>query len=248
MHSPRIRRLFMGGVAAVRLAIIVAMLGSLIVACSSATVQEPPFQRGLRAFNNNDYAAAYAAWEPAARAGDAEAQNGLGWLYAGGLGVRRDPEEAVRWYRVAAAQGQGGAQLNLANHYYYGLGVPVDRERAAELFQSAAEKGYAEAQNSLGRMYKAGEGVPRDPVRAAAWLTRAAEQGFPPAQNSLGLMYLKGEGVPKDYRQAYLWLELAVRHGVPGAEHNRDFVGAFLNEAEIDMVLAEADAWRRASP
>lgn len=97
-------------------------------------------------------------------------------------------------------------------------------------------------------MYKSGEGVPRDPSQAVAWLARAAEQGFPPAQNSLGLMYLKGEGVPKDYRQAYFWLELAVRHGVPGAEHNRDFVGAFLNEAEIETVLAEADAWHSTSP
>lgn len=172
------------GGGAIRRLVAVTILGALLAACAGAATPEPPFERGLRAFRNDDYATAYAAWEAAARAGDAEAQNGLGWLYAGGLGVRRDPEEAVRWYRVAAAQGQGGAQLNLANHYYYGLGVPVDRKRAAELFQTAAEKGYAEAQNSLGRMYKSGEGVPRDPSQAVAWLARAAEQGFPPPRTA----------------------------------------------------------------
>jgi FOG: TPR repeat, SEL1 subfamily len=36
---------------------------------------------------------------------DSMAQYGLGFCYANGLGVNKDNEEAVKWYRLAADQG-----------------------------------------------------------------------------------------------------------------------------------------------
>jgi uncharacterized protein len=202
------------------------------------------FASGLKAFNASDHATAHRVWQAAAQAGDAEAENGLGWLYANGLGVSQDHEEAVKWYQRAASQGHGGAQLNLANHYYYGLGVPQDDAEAARLFSQAASRGYVVAQNNLARMYKEGRGVPRSPELAAKWMKRAAEGGYPLAQNSLGLMYFEGDGVPQDYQQAWVWFELAVRNRVPGAEHNRDFVASFLDESQRAAAEDQVSLWQ----
>ena len=49
-----------------------------------------------------------------ADAGDASAQYRLGFSYASGIGVEKNPAEAVRWYRKAAQQGLAMAQKNLA--------------------------------------------------------------------------------------------------------------------------------------
>jgi len=51
----------------------------------------------------------------AAKQGDAGAQNNLGVAYATGEGVAKDPEEAVRWYRMAAGQGIAEARRAPAN-------------------------------------------------------------------------------------------------------------------------------------
>ena len=41
----------------------------------------------------------------AADQGDGAAQNNVGWLYANGLGVPRDPGQAREWMQKAAANG-----------------------------------------------------------------------------------------------------------------------------------------------
>ena len=45
------------------------------------------------------------------------AQNNLGLMYENGLGVPKDYDEAVKWYRLAAAQGDALAQNNLGWMY-----------------------------------------------------------------------------------------------------------------------------------
>lgn len=65
-----------------------------------------------------------------ANQGVAEAQNGLGELYAKGKGMPQDYAQARAWYEKAAAQGHPHAQNNLAELYFAGLGVPQDLVRA----------------------------------------------------------------------------------------------------------------------
>ena len=48
------------------------------------------------------------------------AQHNLGWMYANGKGVEKDPKEAVRWYLLAADQGYGASQLNVGFIYAKG--------------------------------------------------------------------------------------------------------------------------------
>lgn len=76
-----------------------------------------------------------------AQQGHPVAQFNLGIKYDFGQGVEKDPEHAVRWYRLAAAQGHGSAQFNLAGMYFEGLGVQRDLVRATMWFTLSAEAG-----------------------------------------------------------------------------------------------------------
>jgi len=87
-----------------------------------------------------------------ANAGDAEAQNNLGYVYADGRGVPQDDAQAVSWFRQAAEQGHADAQNNLGWMYDSGQGVPQDDAQAVSWYRQAAEQGDAGAQSILDRM------------------------------------------------------------------------------------------------
>ena len=113
----------------------------------------------------------------AAEQGDAEAQATLGAMYYIGIGVRRDNDKALRWYREATDQGYAEAQAALGTMYHQGHGVPKDSAAAAGWYRKAAEQGVAEAQWLLGQMYAGGGGVPQDDVQAYAWMVISAMGG-----------------------------------------------------------------------
>ncbi len=47
-----------------------------------------------------------AEYRKGARDGDAKAQNALAYCYFAGEGVKKDLEQALKWFRAAAEQGQ----------------------------------------------------------------------------------------------------------------------------------------------
>lgn len=79
-----------------------------------------------------------------AEQGVAEAQFNLGICYNSGLGVTKDYEEAVKWYRKAAEQGFADAQFNLAVRYRDGKGVTKSYKEAYKwlVIASAQERTY----------------------------------------------------------------------------------------------------------
>ena len=65
-----------------------------------------------------------ALW-PAARSGNAEAEELIGVMYALGLGVEKDPVRAFEWYLRASLKGHPGAQSGIGWYYEVGLGLPA---------------------------------------------------------------------------------------------------------------------------
>ena len=78
-----------------------AFAGVLALAVSGPAAAD--FDEGIAAYKRGDFQTAYKAFLPPARAGHADAQYGLGFLYLEGRGVKRDYAESVKWYRKAAA-------------------------------------------------------------------------------------------------------------------------------------------------
>lgn len=63
------------------------------------------------------------ALQPAARSGNAEAEELIGVMYAMGLGVERDDVRAFEWYLRASLKGHAGAQSGIGWYYEVGRGV-----------------------------------------------------------------------------------------------------------------------------
>jgi hypothetical protein len=100
----------------------------------------------------------------------------LARLYLAGDGVRKDPEEGMRWAR----QGQEAAKARVAESI----------RRMREL----AEDGPSEAMYQLGLKYRdgMGEALEQDRTEAIRWFERAAQKGH--AQAAKELEQLRGSG------------------------------------------------------
>ena len=123
-----------------------------------------------------------------AEQGHADAQTGLGAMYATGQSVPQDDAEAVKWYRKAAKQGYAYAQFLLGNMYQNGQGVSQNFTEAVKWHRKAAERGIPEAQYMLGLKYAVGQGVPQDNVQAYAWLNIVAARGSAEAEGNKQLI------------------------------------------------------------
>ena len=91
---------------------------------------------------DNDKAYAFALM--AAKSGDADSQNMVGFMTQYGRGVKLNVKEASEWLRKAADQGHAKAQAALADILRYGgRGVEKDVAEAVKLYTLAAEQGEA---------------------------------------------------------------------------------------------------------
>ncbi|MBM7068428.1 tetratricopeptide repeat protein [Actibacterium sp. 188UL27-1] len=72
-----------------------------------------------------EFAAAREALWPAARSGNADAEELIGVMYALGLGVEQDYTRAFEWYLRAGLKGHPGAQSGIGWYYEVGLGMPA---------------------------------------------------------------------------------------------------------------------------
>lgn len=98
---------------------------------------------------------AYSALWPAARSGNAEAEELIGVMYAMGLGRPQDDLRAFEWYLRAAMKGHAGAQSGVGWYYEIGRGLPApDLVRAYMWYTLSAIGGDPDAAISLEEVVK----------------------------------------------------------------------------------------------
>jgi len=232
-----------------RLPFILIVLAFLILSCSANS--EADFDRGMQAYDREDYAEALRALRPLAERGHADAQSQLARMYTWGDGVDSDLEESMRWYRLAAEQGHAGAQSALGHRFESGRGVRRDYVESVRWYRLAADQGDVHAQFRLGLLYSSDQrdfgnpdrGLSKDYGKSARYYRMAAEQGHAMAQTLLGSSYAKGRGVPQDYVLAYKWSNLGAANGGFGAAGDRDEVASSMTPAQIAEAQKLAREW-----
>jgi hypothetical protein len=159
------------------------------------------------------------------------AQSMLGMMYERGEGVRRDLEQAAKWYRKAAEQGDVIAQVNLGAFYEQGRGVDQDLDEAEKWYRKAAAQGDPNAHVNLCRFIEIAESkkgefddegrltitteladIPLPDPELVGWCRAAAEQGNAEAQFTMGLYFAMGRLVP-NFHAAADWFSLAAEQG-----------------------------------
>lgn len=111
-----------------RVWIVMSLAASLAIA---TTARADNYSEAFAAAEIGNYHQAFVLFSPLAEQGNAQAQFNLALMYHGGLGVKRNEEEAVHWYRQAAANGSKEAQEFLAVGYQEGwFGLPHDEKQS----------------------------------------------------------------------------------------------------------------------
>ena len=176
-------------------------------------------KEALEAINDHDYAFALEELNRLmSQENNTDARYHLGRMYEQGLGVEKNEEKALGYYRTAAEKENEKAALKLGNAYYTGGLLDKDYKEALKWYTIAADKGSYPAQYNVGLMYEEGNGVKKDFVQAFKFYKKSAEQGYAPAQIALGRMFLKGIGTPQDYSQAIFWYKLGADQGDQDAQ------------------------------
>ena len=175
---------------------------------------------------------------------DAPAMTLLGELYNQGLGVRQDPKEAARWYRLAADRGDPHAMSSLGLMSADGRGIRKDPAAARAWFEKAAGFREPTAAYNLALLLLA-TGSEADIAKAAGLLRIAADAELGDAQHDLGVLYARGKGVPQSADEAAkLYLRAAKNGSIAGevelaiALFNGD--GIAKNEAQAARLFRRA--------
>jgi TPR repeat protein len=118
----------------------------LLFLLSGPLQAEDDNQRANEAMRAGNYAIAYCIWQSKAKAGDANAQYNIGWLYHNGYGLAVDDQQALYWWQQAAAQNHVDARFALASLYTHGgRGVQSDINKAIPLYISTLATGNEDA-------------------------------------------------------------------------------------------------------
>jgi len=106
-------------------------------------------QEGINEGSKGNYRKSYKILMPLAREGNAQAQSAVGYMLSKGLGVKRNRESAVYWYKQSASQGNTTAQFNLGMAYVKGRGVRRNLIYAYMWWDIAASLGHKRALKNM---------------------------------------------------------------------------------------------------
>ncbi|MBM2575970.1 sel1 repeat family protein [Jannaschia sp. Os4] len=99
-----------------------AMMTGMLLLSTPATAD---IEAGRDLMEAGRFEEAFEAFWPAARSGNADAEELIGVMYALGLGVEKDPVRAFEWYLRSAMKGHPGAQSGVGWYYEEGIGLPA---------------------------------------------------------------------------------------------------------------------------
>ncbi len=121
-----------------------------------------------------------------AEKGTVEAWTALGECYERGIGVKKDIEEAVKWYQKVPEPEDELAKKELS--------LLIQRVEMLKKDKEYAEHGDAYHQYLLGKRYLKGNDVEVDEKEATRWLLKAAEQGYEEALAELEILCRDHQG------------------------------------------------------
>ena len=175
--------------------------------------------RAFGAFQRGYYLTAMELALPRAQLGDPAAQTLLAELFAAGLGVARDMDDAAFWYKQAAESGDASAQFKYGLMLLEGKYVEADQEKAEELMKKAADAGNAFAQFNHAQFLVSQKPGSSGLFEALPYFENAAEQGVADAQYALAQIYRNTDGVSDEKRaRAREFMEKAARAGYDTAQ------------------------------
>jgi hypothetical protein len=180
----------------------------------------------------------------AAARGDVRAGYEVARRFSYGLGVPKDPEQAIKWYMQGASKGFAPSQYRLATYYERGRGVEKNLGRAKVWYQRAAMLGNVKAMHNLAVISTTLEREDTDYKTAIYWFKHAANRNLADSQFNLAILYQNGVGLEKNLVSSYKWFSLAARQGDIDAAARRDKIEKKLKKEELLLASQLLQKWK----
>jgi TPR repeat protein len=184
---------------------------------------EKPFtgkvDEAFGAFQRGRYLTAMELALPRAQLGDPAAQTLVAEILDGGLGVRRNREQAMFWYEQAANGGDPTGMFKYAILLMERSRSKDDRKKADDLMKRAADLGNASAQFNYAQVLVADTPGEKGLLAALPYYEKSAEQGIADAQYAVSQIYINMKDLPEEkMKRAREWLFRAARAGFDTAQ------------------------------
>ncbi|GAB6168358.1 hypothetical protein JCM1393_08180 [Clostridium carnis] len=125
-----------------------------------------------------------------------------GLLYAYGVGVTKNNEEAFKYFILAAEQGSQKAMIKLGNWYKHGIFVKANIKEAISWYKKAAKEYNVEALMNIIEIYELGIGIKKDYHKAYEGALLLREANIVEGDLKLAYYNIVGIGVEKNYEAA----------------------------------------------
>ena len=184
----------------------------------------------------------------AVKAGNTEAMNQVGAMFAEGRLVDEDKKQAYEFYKMASDRGHALATSNLGFCYLYGIGTDVNEQEAYMAFSKATALGIGDAEVRLGDMFRMGIYVNEDKKNAFEMYRNAARkasvdlsdwgnmQVYSDASRRLGDCYYYGEGTEADRTEAVRWYGDALYYYMRREEMGDTYSGDGLEKTTSQLI------------
>ena len=134
---------------------LVTLIAIILISFPHPILADNVHQDGWNAMAKHDYKTAHKLCLPLAEEGNALSQTCMGFLYADGLGVPKDAQEAFKWFRLAAEQGDGLAQVRVGVGYIGDERSPGNHILAYMWLSLSAAQGFKSAVPGINLLEKA---------------------------------------------------------------------------------------------
>jgi TPR repeat protein len=100
-----------------------------------------PLKDGLDAYNKGNYKKAFKILKPLAKNATPSVQSFIASMYKEGKGTSKNPQLAIKWWRIAAEKGHIESMNKLGALYYNGEDIKQNIPESIMWLNKAAEKG-----------------------------------------------------------------------------------------------------------
>lgn len=128
---------------------------------------------GVIYLSESDFENAKKWFDKSAALGNADGQNGMGYLYQMGFGVPKNIEKANEYFLKSADQGNSDSQFWLGENLF----LEGKQEQGFKYTRQASFGGSPDAQYDLAVMYLNGQGTQADSLQSNIWFVISAING-----------------------------------------------------------------------
>jgi len=201
------------------------------------------FQNLIKLLNLQETTKTISTYQNEANRGNHYAEYKVGQCYQYGVGVKKNENEAFKWFKMSADGGYVFGLKEVGLCYMNGLlGVNRNLKEALKWLFKAAEKGDAWSQYHYAFWIRDDKTMMS---KALEWFRRSANQGYEPAQTAVAQCFQYGWGTSVDGELACKYFKKSAEQGNPSSMHqlallyySGDLVP--MNRSETKRLLLEA--------